>query len=116
MLTVSLHNIQCTAFHGVYAEEQKIGGKFIVDVEVDLFHNHIIKNIQETINYEILYEIIMQYMKKPQLLLETVVQELAHHILNHFTPAKSIRIQLKKLSPPIAYLSGSVAIRYQINR
>lgn len=116
MLTIVLHNIQCTAFHGVYVEEQKIGNRFSINMEVDINDKNSIQHIQQTVNYEVLYEIILEYMKKSKQLLETIVQDLAHHILNHFTQAQTVRIELTKLSPPIANFNGTVGIRYQANK
>lgn len=116
MFTIVLHNIQCTAFHGVYVEEQKIGNQFSINVEVDLNNHHSIQHIQETVNYEVLYAIILEHMKKPKQLLETVVQDLAHYILNHFIQVQTVRIQLTKLSCPIMGFNGNASIRYQANK
>ena len=34
MITIAIQGAEFFAFHGFYAEEQKLGTKFIVDVEV----------------------------------------------------------------------------------
>jgi dihydroneopterin aldolase len=35
MVTISLHGAEFFAYHGFYPEEQLIGAKFIVDIEVN---------------------------------------------------------------------------------
>lgn len=118
MMTIALHNIQFTAFHGLHKEEQKIGNRFSVYVEVDYepFTNSTIKHIDETVNYVDLYTIVNQHMAKSTPLLETVVQELAQHILQQFKQIKTVRIQLTKLNAPIHSFNGHVSVKHELNR
>jgi len=118
MITIALHNIQFTAFHGLHKEEQKIGTRFSVNLEVDYepSTNSIINHIEQTINYVELYAIVKQRMAKPTPLLETVVQELAQHILQQFAQVKTVRIQLTKLNSPIHSFNGSVSVQYELSQ
>jgi len=103
MNTISLHGAEFFAYHGFYPEEQKLGNKFIIDVDVDLIPG---KNLTEddingTINYEQLYEIVSEQMSLTKKLLETVAQNILDEIRKQFPLAKSIRVVIKKMSPPL---------------
>ena len=53
------------AFHGFYPEEQIIGCKYSVDLELTLDATHAALNdeLQGTINYEIVYKIVRREME-----------------------------------------------------
>ena len=75
-LTIELTNLRFFAKHGLFAEEQKIGNEF----EVDLFVSYdpgaeLIDELSETVNYASLYELLKEEMQKPRELLETFVME-----------------------------------------
>lgn len=115
MLTICLHNIKCTAYHGVHKEEQQLGSSFLINVEVDLKNNRI-EHLDETINYEVLYTMIHNYMKQSKALLESVAQDIGDGIFNRFlTQVKSVRVTIEKMSPPIAHFNGNVLVKYQVN-
>ena len=56
---IELKGLQFYSFHGLYAEEKKVGGEFVVDVlaKLDSSH-HEVSSIKETVNYAEVFEII----------------------------------------------------------
>ena len=79
--------MQFYAFHGYYKEEQKIGNQFILDVAVELdTFDEATDQIQDTVNYELIYNICKEEMAKTQQLLETV----AFHILKKVKAIKHV--------------------------
>jgi dihydroneopterin aldolase len=103
MITISLHGAEFFAFHGFYPEEQKLGSKFIVDVDVSFTPAKDLKEdkIANTIDYEQVYNIVEEQMKKTSLLIETVAQSITDEIKNSFSLAGPIRVSLKKMNPPL---------------
>ncbi|HVW96746.1 MAG TPA: dihydroneopterin aldolase [Mucilaginibacter sp.] len=103
MVTVSLRGAEFFAFHGFYPEEQKLGNKFIVDVDVSFypFDNLREDKIAHTVDYERVYHIVGKQMKRTSKLLETVARTIADEIKTEFPFAEKIRISLKKMNPPL---------------
>lgn len=103
MITIALHGAEFFAFHGFYPEEQKLGSKFIVDVDVNFvpFKNLKEDKIGNTVDYEQVYYIVEAQMKKTAKLIETVAQSIADDIKAQFSFADSIRVSIKKMDPPL---------------
>lgn len=108
MIKVSLHGAEFFALHGFYPEEQLTGNKFLIDIDVEfnttanLKHDH----IADTVNYEQLYAIAETEMRHTRKLLEAVAQAIADRIRADYPFIEKIRVELKKLTPP---LKGRVA-------
>lgn len=103
MIEINLNDAEFFAHHGYYAEEQLLGGRFMVDISVsfapqgDLTTDEIVN----TVNYEQLYNIACDEMKITRKLIETVAQAILDKIKNDFPFVSKIRVCLKKLDPPL---------------
>lgn len=98
---VSLEGLEFKAFHGFYDEERKIGNTFVVDVAVELkSFDSSDDNIYDTVNYEDVYAIVEDEMKKTCKLIETVAYNIIERIksLDNIIAAS---VKLAKLTPPI---------------
>ncbi|CAN5248005.1 dihydroneopterin aldolase [soil metagenome] len=106
MITISLHGAEFFAYHGFYPEEQKLGAKFIVDIEVGFSPGDLSSDkLANTVDYEKLYNLVSVEMKQTRKLIETVAHAIANKIKSDFPVAEQIKVSLKKLNPP---LSGKV--------
>jgi dihydroneopterin aldolase len=103
MITISIHGAEFFAYHGFYAEEQKIGNRYLVDVEVSFLPLTSLKEDQlaNTIDYEQLYHMIEGQMKQTKKLIETVAQAIVDQIKDTYPVIEKIQISIKKLSPPL---------------
>ena len=103
MVTISLIGAEFFAYHGFYPEEQKLGGRFMVDVEVSFEPVVELKadQIGDTIDYEQLYDLVLAQMSLTKKLIETVAQAIADSVKDRFPFAKNIRVCIKKLNPPL---------------
>jgi dihydroneopterin aldolase len=112
--TIELRNLQFYSFHGLYEEEKKSGGEFVVDVWAKFpAEDHILTSIDETVNYAALFEIIKKEMDQPRELLETIAQSIAEKIYAKYNVIKEVEIRIEKKKAPIAGLNGSVAAGYR---
>jgi len=113
MITVRLHNLFFNAYHGIHEEEKILGNEYVVNAAFE-FHetDEVIIHINDTINYEIIYNIIKERMSIPTPLLETVVMEAGNKICNTFPDLKSICISIKKMHPPIEGLQGAAEVSW----
>ncbi|ETZ22212.1 dihydroneopterin aldolase [Pedobacter sp. V48] len=99
--TVALRDVKCYAFHGYYPEEQLTGIYFSVDVVVTFTPNTDTENLERTVNYEILNNIILDEMKNTRKMLETVVKSILDRVVNNYPFVHTADVGIKKLNPPM---------------
>ncbi|TMI61610.1 MAG: dihydroneopterin aldolase [Bacteroidetes bacterium] len=113
MIIVELKNIRFHAFHGLYAEERKSGGDYEFNLAVSLEETQLITELNETVNYVRLHELVKQEMNTPRHLLETLLMEIAEKIHAEFPLVKEIDMSVAKLNPPIVNFIGSTSVTYR---
>lgn len=114
LITVELKRLHFFAFHGLFAEERKTGNEFDVNLSVCYSPvSGVITDINETVNYAKLFELVKTEMQKPRDLLETLVMEIAELIHASFPQIRKVEISIDKLYPPIAGFDGSVGVIYK---
>ncbi len=100
--TVALRDVKCFAYHGFYAEEQILGTHFLVSIEVIFKPEGDTEELQHTVNYEVLNNIILAEMKNTQKLLETVVSRMLEQVKTSFPFIDKAIVGIKKLHPPMS--------------
>jgi dihydroneopterin aldolase len=110
---IALEGMEFFAYHGYYDEEQKIGNKYSVDVEVetDLTRAGRKDALGETVNYEELYKLIALVMGKPARLLEAISFQIIQDIFSRFSAANVVSVSISKFNPPI----GGVCQRARVS-
>jgi len=101
---IILKGIQFYGYHGVSEVEREVGQKYAVDITIPFELEQAGKsdNIEKTINYSKIYEIVMQVGTSESFkLIETLAQKIADSILDNF-PINSVTLKVMKLTPPIA--------------
>ena len=113
--TVALRDVKCYAYHGYYPEEQLTGIYFMVDVSVTFLPGGDTENLQRTVNYEVLNEIILEEMNQPRKMLETVVKGILDKTLDKYAFLQTADVSIKKLNPPMPGQIGHsfVSLSYQ---
>ncbi len=100
---IILSGAQFFARHGVSAEERRIGGRFVVDVELDhdLRPSGASDNLADTISYSDVYRVVGEIVQgKSFQLVETLAEMIAQTLLARF-PARAVRVRVKKQPPPL---------------
>jgi dihydroneopterin aldolase len=103
MDAIALEGMIFYGFHGVSAEEQALGQRFVVDLEVqvDLRRAGASDQIQQTVSYSHLYQMVKEVVEGPRKkLLEAVAEAIAGKVLAE-TPVMGVRVRVRKPSPPI---------------
>lgn len=113
MFTISLHNLIFNSFHGVYEEEKLLGNTFEVNASLTFIGDDKITELEQTINYAIVYEIIKQRMQQATPLLETLAQDMVEAIGAFDKRVKSVSVSVEKKNPPIPNMEGSVSVHYK---
>jgi len=116
MLSIYLNNVTFFAYHGLYDFEKLNGNYFEVNAEIKYIPAQFVQEIEQTINYAEVFELIQQRMQIATPLLETIVMDVAEKILAQFSLAQEVSVHLKKINPPIPKFNGSVAVSYSLKR
>uniref|UniRef100_UPI0039A4975F dihydroneopterin aldolase n=1 Tax=Ornithobacterium rhinotracheale TaxID=28251 RepID=UPI0039A4975F len=100
---IRLNNIKIYAYHGCLPEENVIGAWYVVNlcVEIDLTQAGKTDDLQHTVNYADLSEIIHRRMRQKSKLLEKVCYDILAEIEKYSDQIEGAEIQLAKLSPPM---------------
>jgi len=95
--------------HGCFKEERVIGNKFIVDlsVDADLSKPALSDNLDDTLNYQELYNIVRDEMDRPSSLLEHVAGRILNSLKSHFPQIDNATISIKKINPPLGGQVGA---------
>lgn len=103
MITIALQGAEFFAYHGFYPEEQKIGCRFLVDIEVGFVPqtDPAADELKHTVDYEKVYYIACEEMKYPRKLIETVGQAIMERIQKKYPYVETISVTIKKLNPPL---------------
>ncbi len=119
MQIINIHNAQFFAYHGVYEQEQYIGGKFAVDVEIagDFSHAGKTDDVADTVNYAEVYELVKKIMtEKRYYLIERAAQEIVDSILIQFESVMHVKVAVRKINPPIGGVVDSVGVVFEGSR
>ena len=104
------------AFHGLYEDEKKNGNNFVVNVDIEVDTEGIISDLQQTVDYVEVFQLIQKRMLQATPLLETLAQEMSQAIQRLDNKIATVSITIKKLSPPIENFVGEVGVTYQFVR
>ncbi len=101
---IRIRNAVFYAYHGVMADEQNLGGKFEIDVEMkgDFSEAARTDSLKETVDYERVYSFIgSTVLAKKYYLLEALARVIARGILDEFPPLASVTVRIRKPHPPV---------------
>lgn len=110
---IFVEGIKIYAYHGCFKEETLIGTNFLVDVEldVDLKMAGETDNLEDTVNYQTVFQLVKQEMKIPSKLLEHVANRCIRSIFEQFPTVEGIAIKISKLNPPLGGHIDAVAVK-----
>ena len=102
-LWIGLEGMEFYGYHGVYEEERKNGGKYIVDVFVytDAQRAENYDDLDGTVNYEKIYKAVYENMQQPVKLIEHLARKVLNDLRVFVAKDDKIRIKVRKLNPPL---------------
>lgn len=114
-MTIELRNVEIYARHGCYAEEQKVGGRFIVDADlvVDASRPAESDNVADALNYVEVCHLIADVMSRPHHLLESLVAEMVSCLEERYAARGLVGgwVRIRKVAPPIGLQIESVGVK-----
>ena len=101
-ITITLEEMKFHAFHGVMDEERIIGGTFLADISFIIDTNAVVSdNIEDTISYAVIFDMVKDEMEKPSQLIEHVAGRIMKTLKNKFPQMRETTVKISKLNPPI---------------
>lgn len=91
------------AHHGHFIEEQTIGGRFTVDLVIDTDFSKAAEtdNLEDGVDYSLVYEMVKAEMGKPSRLLEHLAHRIVDAVYTVSDRISRVTVTVSKLNPAI---------------
>ena len=109
---IRVRDIKIHTNHGCMVEEEKIGGEYIVHVEIktDLSESSLSDKLEDTVDYVAIHSIVYAEMMQRSKLLEVVVQRIIDRIMKEHLSVTETAVEVAKINPPIGGDVGYVSV------
>ena len=101
--TITLDNLRFYAYHGAEPQEAIVGAWYTVSISMNADVTAAIQNddLNATINYAKVTEVVKQQMQIRSALLEHVAGRIAKSLLDSFSNLKTVTVTVSKENPPV---------------
>ena len=115
---IELEGMEFKAYHGCLEQEKVRGNSFTVDFrgERDLSAAVLSDNLNDTLNYAEIYDIVAEEMSIPSELLENVAGRIVHGIEKRFPELISFSVRVSKKRPPVDGVAQWSRVTLRSNR
>ena len=111
---IVFEDLKIFAFHGVLPEENIIGTYFLINLQAhaNLWAATESDDLNDTVNYAEINDIIHDEMKIPSKLMEHVAGRIIAKIKERFAQVSFIKIKITKTSPPMKGEMKGVSVEF----
>jgi len=116
---IILRDLGFYGYHGVYAEEEKLGQRFFIDIElgIDLTAPATTDRLSTGLSYADIYDAVKTTFESRRMkLLEALAQNIVDAIFTRFQIVDWVVIRVRKPEAPIAMVRGEAAIELHRRR
>ena len=115
---IYLRNLRLYAYHGVMPQERVVGGEYVVNLDVSAHVAEAIKSdqVDDTIDYAEMRNIVVREMAIPSQLLEHVAGRIAKALFDAFTKIEEVEIDICKVTPPFGGDCDGAGVKLQRKR
>ena len=109
---IHLRGLEFYAYHGVLPEEQVLGQRFLIDMDLfsDLSEAGSSDQVEDTIHYGEVYQVIKECVTgESHQLLEHLAEAIAQRVLGQFF-CTSVRVEVHKPQAPIPGIFRDVSV------
>jgi dihydroneopterin aldolase len=110
---IIIEEMEFYAFHGHYQEEQIVGNRFLVDLELTTDTEPAARSdqLEAAVNYQMAYKLIRQEMRrKKSNLLENIASRILDALFENLDGIKKAKVRVRKMHPPMGGPIQSVGI------
>ncbi len=116
---IRIRNAVFYAYHGVASDEQNLGGKFEIDVELRADLSSALENddLKRTVDYEKVYGLVHSVVtSKKYFLLEALANTIAKGIMRSWPVVDSVVVRVRKPHPPVKGVVDYVEVEISDHR
>lgn len=117
--TVRLVNAVFYAHHGVMQEEHRIGGRYEVDVSMDLNFEEAARDddLTKTVDYVLIYRLVQELVTNNRFyLIERLAYLIARKVMDVYDYIEGVEVTVRKPNPPVGGTSDSAEAVYRARR
>ena len=110
---ILVHRIAVFAYHGLLAEEERLGQRFFIslDCELDLAAAGASDDVAKTVSYADLTAIAIEIaIKRRFALIEALAEVIAAEILTRFAVIERVSVRVDKPSAPVPAIIDGVSV------
>lgn len=110
---MTLRRMVYYGYHGVFPEENKLGQKFYVDLDLRLDLSRAAKSddVADTVNYAEIHELVKEIVEgAPVKLIEALADKIATAVLGTYTIIHEAEVSVTKPNPPFDITFDGVAV------
>jgi dihydroneopterin aldolase len=109
---IRIEDMEFYAFHGHFKEEQIVGNKFLIDLEIetDLEPAGMSDRLEDAVDYSLACRIVKGEMEKKSKLLENIGNRILDSLYRDMKGIKKATVRIKKMNPPVGAKVGSVSV------
>lgn len=114
---IYLSGLRFHAFHGVMPQERLTGNDYLVDCrcKFDISKAMASDEVNDTLNYAEVYQVIAQTMKEPCCLIERVCGKIGERLFEKFPSIESIDLKVTKVNPPMGADCKGAGVEVHLN-
>ena len=115
---ISLKGISLHCPIGYYEKERIEGNDFIIDISVwvDTKNSGNSDILDDTLDYQCLYDTVEKTMSRPAKLIEHAGHSIAEEIIEEFRQVQAVRLSIAKLNPPIKGACEKAVFELEVER
>jgi dihydroneopterin aldolase len=113
MTQVLLKDIRIQGSHGVFDGEERWATTFRLNIIIDLKKDPPYVELNDTVDYSKVYEIVKSSFSIREQLLENLANRIYKNLIHQFEQIQSVEISIIKEDPPIPKFSGEVGIVFK---
>jgi dihydroneopterin aldolase len=110
---IVIEEMEFYAFHGHYQEEQIVGNRFLVDLELetDMSKPAETDQLEDAVNYQLAYKLIKKEMQnKKSNLLENIGKRILDSLYAEMKGIEKATVRVRKMHPPMGGPIRSVGV------
>lgn len=116
---IRLSDLRFRAYHGVLPQERVVGNDYCVNLSLTLSavaDAAYTDQLEGTVNYAEVYQIVHAEMAAPSALLEHVAQRILTRLFNRFDLVEKAAVEVIKINPPFSADGAKAAVRLTATR
>lgn len=109
---IFLKNVRFHAYHGVLEQEQTVGNDYLVNLIVNYDFTCAMKmdELNGTVSYAELFELVKEEMAIPSKLLEHVAGRIGERIFSEYPAIREVHLSITKVNPPMGADSDGAGV------